>query len=119
MILAACTTTSCVVKSPAGPSHVCSRAADLAVDVLRSSKLDDVPSNEKKAGEPQVADNLQLVLEPGHAPGDGGLGADAALAADNLVDALDRDADVLGELDLREPHGNEEPLEEDLAGRTD
>ena len=45
----------------------------------------------------------------------GGLGGDAALAADDLVDALHGHPEMLGKGDLGDPHGNEEFLEEDLA----
>lgn len=44
------------------------------------------------------------------------VGGHAPLAVDDLVDALDRDAEVLGELGLRDAHGLEELLGEDLAG---
>jgi hypothetical protein len=43
------------------------------------------------------------------------LGADAALPAHDLVDALERDTDVGREIDLRDPEWLEELLQQNLA----
>jgi hypothetical protein len=45
-----------------------------------------------------------------------GLRRNTALAANNLVDALERDLEVFGETDLRDSERDEELLEEDLSG---
>jgi hypothetical protein len=45
-----------------------------------------------------------------------GLGRDATLSADQFVDALDRNPEVLGERHLALAEGDKELLEKDLAG---
>ncbi len=57
--------------------RVGARTADLAVDVPRPRKGDDVPGDEEEPGESQLGDDVELVIESGHR---GGVDAARAIA---------------------------------------